>query len=84
MAFSNKSLLFYFHGSRDFALAGKPSVQEDKQRISGEEMHTMISYTMASIMASNIVGGLLFINHQLITLGAIYTFIMFLIDSILV
>ena len=47
MAFSNKCLLFCFHGRGDFALAGKPSVQEDKQRISGEEMHTMISYTIA-------------------------------------
>ena len=39
---------------------------------------------MASIMTSNIVGGLLFINLQLITLEAIYTFIMFLSDSVLV
>ena len=47
IAFYKKCLLFCFHGRGDFALARKPSVQEDKQRISDEEMHTKISYTMA-------------------------------------
>ena len=61
MGFSNNRLLFLFSWEREFLTGnsgtGKPSTLHHEQMISGEEMHTLITF-MVSIMASNMVDGL--------------------------
>ena len=61
MGFSNNRLLFLFSWERGFLTdnsgTGEPSMLHHEQTISGEEMHTLITF-MVSVMASNIVDGL--------------------------
>ena len=61
MGFSNNCLLFLFSWERGFSIGnsgiGEPSTLHHKQTISGEEIHTLITF-MVSIIASNIVDGL--------------------------
>ena len=61
MGFSNNRLLFLFSWERGF-LTGSSGTEEPltlyhEQMISGEEMHTLITF-MVSVMASNIVDSL--------------------------
>ena len=57
MGFSNNRLLFLFSWERGFLTGNsgteEPSMLHHEQTISGEEMHTLITF-MVSIMASNI------------------------------
>ena len=57
MGFYNNRLLFLFSWERGFSTGNsgteEPSMLHYKQTISGEEMHTLITF-MLSIMASNI------------------------------
>ena len=68
LAFSNNYPLFCFHGKGDFQLAavvwasGETSMLYNEQMISGEEMHSLITF-LVSFMVCNLVDGLLFINH---------------------
>ena len=61
MGFSNIRPLFLFPWERRFAIGNSgtrdTSMLHHKQMISGEEMHTLITF-MVSVMASNIVDGL--------------------------
>ena len=58
MGFSNDRLLFLFSWERGFSNGnsgtGEPLTLHHEQMISGEEMHTLITF-MVSVMASNIV-----------------------------
>ena len=57
MGFSNNRLLFLFSWERGFSTGNggteEPSTLHHEQTISGEEMHTLITF-MLSVMASNI------------------------------
>ena len=57
MGFSNNRLLFLFSWERGFSTGNsgteEPSMLHHEQTISGEEMHTLITF-MLSVMASNI------------------------------
>ena len=59
MGFSNNRPLFLFPWERRFAIGNSgtrdTSTLHHKQTISGEEMHTLITF-MVSVMASNIRG----------------------------
>ena len=59
--FSNNRPLFLFPWERRFAIGNSgtrdTSTLHHQQTISGEEMHTLITF-MVSVMASNIVDGL--------------------------
>ena len=61
MGFSNNRPLFLFPCERRFAIGNSgtrdTSTLHHQQTISGEEMHTLITF-MVSVMASNIVDGL--------------------------
>ena len=61
MGFSNNRPLFLFPWERRFAIGNSgtrdTSTLHHQQTISGEEMHTLITF-MVSVMASNIVDGL--------------------------
>ena len=61
MGFSNNRPLFLFPWERRFAIDNSgtrdTSTLHHQQTISGEEMHTLITF-MVSVMASNIVDGL--------------------------
>ena len=61
MGFSNNCPLFLFSWERRFTIGnsgtGDPSTLHHEQTISGEEMHTLVTF-MVSIMTSNIVDGL--------------------------
>ena len=58
MGFSNNRPLFLFPWERRFAIGNSgTSTLHHQQTISGEEMHTLITF-MISVMASNIVDGL--------------------------
>ena len=61
MGFSNNHLLFLFSWGRGFSTdnsdTGEPSTLHQEQKISGEEMHTPITF-MVSVMASNTVDSL--------------------------
>ena len=61
MGFSNNSLLLVFSWERGFSTGNsgteEPLTLHHEQMISGEEMHTLITF-MVSVMASNIVDGL--------------------------
>ena len=60
MGFSNNCLVF-FSWKRGFSMGNscteEPLTLHHKQMISGEELHTLITF-MVSVMASNIVDGL--------------------------
>ena len=61
MGFSNNRPLFLFSWERGFLTGNssteEPSTLHHEHMISGEEMHTLITF-MVSVMASNIVDGL--------------------------
>ena len=60
MAFSNNRLLFLFSWEMGFLIGNsdtEPSTLHHEQTISGEEMHTLITF-MVSVVVSNIVDGL--------------------------
>ena len=61
MGFSNNRLLFLFSWERGFLIGnsgtGEPLTLHHEQTISGEEMHTLITF-MVSVMAFNVVDSL--------------------------